>query len=420
VQSLSKPRTGVFTETRQLLAPGNIRIIAFSSVLTGSYLLALNTFLQYFVVIYLGFSGTILGALVAIGARPSGLASSIIQPFAGHLADILGRKKLMLLGSAVGVCSMASFAFAALTRNILPLSMGYFLLGLSLLGNPASQAMVAETVAMDPDRMNIAYSVLFFFTSLPGVIVPFLVNYFVSSVGYAVIFAVAAILEATNLLVLFPRLRETHSLPQAGDGIRTARRFSFRESVRIPRSLIRIFVPFAMDAFSFGVGGSIVYGMWAKSFGFSLEELSLIYGVFAVSIVVSQYFATRLLLAMGTRRTLAFSEFLTVVVLLGWLLVPQLLPLLVISVVFGFSVDTWVPAVSSVLMAAAPVEERGSVGGKLAFIRGLIGAPAPVLAGLIYSAYGYYVPIFLSLVGESITTVALLKLLPEPNRAPHP
>jgi MFS family permease len=420
MQPLRKSRASVFTEARSLLAPGNIRIIALSSVLTGSYLLALGTFLQYFVVIYLGFSGTVLGALVAVGARPSGLASSIIQPFAGHLADVLGRKKLMLLGSAVGVCSMASFAFAAVTQSLWPLSIGYFLLGLSLLGNPASQAMVAETVAMDPDRMNIAYSVLFLFSSLPGLIIPFFVNYFVSVVGYAVIFAFAAILEATNLLVLFPHLRETVPQPAPGEGARTARRFSFKESVRIPRSLVRIFVPFAMDAFSFGIGGSIVYGMWAKSFGFSLEVLSLIYGVFAVSIVVSQYFATRLLLAMGTRRTLAFSEFLTVVVLLGWLLVPQLVPLLIISVVFGFSVDTWVPAVSSVLMVAAPVEERGSVGGKLAFIRGLVSFPAPVLAGIIYSAYGYYVPIFLSLVGESITTVALLKLLPESSRVPQP
>jgi len=417
---LSKSSVGVFAIARSLLSPGNIRIIALASMLTGIYLTMLNTFLQYFVVIYLGFSGTVLGGLVAIGARPSGLASSIIQPFAGHLADLLGRKKLIRLGSAVGVCSMVSFVFAATTRSLLPLSLGYFLLGLSLLGNPASQAMVAETVGMDPDRINVAYSVVWFFTSLPGAMIPFFVNSIVSSVGYAVIFAIAALLEASNLLLLFPHLSETRPPRPAGHDVRTVRRFSFRESVTIPRSLIRIFAPFAMDAFSFGIGGSIVYGMWAKSFGFSLEDLSLIYGVFAVSIVVGQYFATRLLLVMGTRRTLAFSEFLTVVVLLGWLLFPQLVPLLVISVVFGFSVDTWVPAVSSVLMAAAPVEERGSVGGKLAAFRGLVAAPAPVLAGLIYSAYGYYVPIFLSLVGESITTVAILKLLPESSQAPRP
>jgi MFS family permease len=405
---------------RRILVPGNIRILAFGSMLTGIYLAMLNSFLQYFVVIYLGFSGTILGSLVAIGARPSGLASSIVQPFAGHLADLLGRKKLILLGSAVGVCSMISFAIAASTRGLLPLSLGYFLLGFSLLGNPASQAMVAETVSMDPDRINVAYSLVFFFTSLPGALIPFFVSYFVSYVGYAVIFAIAALLETANLVVLFPQLRETRPEPVAREDVRVVRRFSFRSSVTVPRRLVRIFVPFALDAFSYGVGGSIVYGMWAKSFGFSLQDLTLIYGVFAVSIVGSQYFATRLLLTMGTRRTLAFSEFLTVVVLLGWLLLPQIVPLLIISVIFGFSVDTWVPAVSSVLMAAAPVEERGSVGGKLAAFRGLVAAPAPVLAGLIYSAYGYYVPIFLSLVGESITTVAILKLLPESTQTPRP
>jgi hypothetical protein len=52
------------------------------------------------------------------------------------------------------------------------------------------------------------------------------------------------------------------------------------------------------------------------------------------------------------------------------------------------------------------------VSGKLAAFRGLIGFPAPIIGGLLFSAFGYYIPVSLSLVGEAFTTVAILKLLP--------
>jgi MFS family permease len=410
---LSKSGAGVFTMARGLLVPGNIRILALASMLTGTYVSMLNTILQPFVVNFLGLNVAVLGTLVAVGARPSGLASSIIQPVAGRLADVLGRKRLIILGSAVGVGSMISFLIAAATLSFVPLSVGYFLFGLSLLGNPASQAMTAETVAMDPVRVNVAFGVVYFFTSLPGAIVPFFVGY----IGYAVIFGVAALLETINLLVLFPQLRETRQPADQGE-VRPLPRFSLKETIRLPAGFIRIFVPFAMDAFSWGIGGAIIYGMWTDYFKFTNEDIGLIYGTFCVSIVATQYFATRLLVTVGPRKTLAFSEFLTVVVLLGWLLSPHLIPLIGFAVVFGVSVATWVPALSSLLMAAAPVEERGSIGGKLAAFRGLAGAPAPILGGLIYGALGYYVPVFLSLTGESVTVLAILWLLPKSPASP--
>lgn len=414
----SKSGAGISSMARYILVPGNIRILALASMLTGTYISMLNTILQPFVVTNLNFGVVILGVLVAVGARPSGLASSIIQPFAGKLADILGRKPLILLGSAVGVCSMVAFFVAAETRSLLPLSVGYFLLGLSLLGSPASQAMTAETVAMDPGKVKIAFSVVFFFTALPGAVIPFFVGYLASSLGFAVLFAASAVLEAANLLALFPQLKETlpesHAPPREN---KIRRGFSLREAVRLPPGFTRFFIPFAMDAFSFGIGGGLIYGLWSGYFHFSLDEIGLISGTLSVSIVATQYFATRILLAIGARRTLALSESLCVLVLLGWIFVPQLGPLLLISVVFGFSIATWVPAVSSMLMAAAPVEERGSIGGKLAAFRGLIAFPAPILGALIYDAYGYYVPVALSAVGISVTVVAILRLLPESGRS---
>jgi MFS transporter, DHA1 family, tetracycline resistance protein len=408
---MSKPWSGVLASARGLEFQGNIRVLAVTSMSTGTYVTMFNALLQPFVVKSLGFGVFVLGILVALGARPSGLASSIVQPFAGQLADFLGRKPLIVAGSVVGICSMASFVFAAITRSLLPLTLGFVFYGVALLGYPASQAAIAESVAMDPRKLQVAFSVVSFFTYLPGVIAPGIGGYVASAFGYAVLFGAAALLEVSNLLLLLTSFRETRQ-PKRGEGLPGHIRFSFKEALRIPPGFRRTFIPFAMDAFSYGLGGSIIYGLWTSAFGFTPTDIGLIAATLAASIVVSQYLSTRILLRAGSRRTLAFSEFLTVVTLAGWLASPTVFAALLMAVVLGFSVSTWVPSLSSLFMTAAPVEERGSISGKLAAFRGLVGTPAPFIGGYLFTSFGYYVPVALSLVGEAITTVALLKLLP--------
>ena len=388
---------------------GNVRLLALTSMSTGTYVTMLNALLQPFVVRSLGYSVLILGILVALGARPSGLASSIIQPFAGRLADTLGRRPLIIAGSAVGICSMLSFLLAATTRSLLPLGLGYAFYGLALLGYPASQAAIAESVAMDQRKVKVAFSLVFFFTYLPGVVAPGVGGYIAATFGYAVLFGAAALLESANLLVLISSFRETRVRAEVK---RPRPVFSVRQVLRIPADLRRIFIPFAMDSFSFGLGGSIVYGMWSSAYGFTATDIGFIAATLAASIVISQYLSTRILLRAGPRRTLAFSEFLTVVVLAGWLVSPTVPAAILMAAIFGFSVSTWLPSLSSLLMASAPVEERGSVNGRLAAFRGLIGTPAPFVGGYLFTALGYSAPLALSLVGEAITTVALLRLLP--------
>jgi MFS family permease len=409
---LSKPWSGVLAFGKGLEFQGNIRVLALTSMTTGTYVTMLNALLQPFVVKSLGYSVFILGILVAVGARPSGLASSIVQPFAGHLADILGRKPLIAAGSAAGIFSMASFLLAATTHDLLPLASGYVFYGLALLGYPASQASIAESVAMDQRKLKVAFSLVFLFTYLPGVVAPGIGGYIATTLGYAVLFGAAALLESANLIIFLSALRETRQPAKVADGSLGHRRFSFRRALGIPPNLMKIFAPFAMDAFSYGLGGSIVYGFWSSAFAFTPTDIGLIAATLSASIVASQYVATRILLRAGPRKTLAFSEFLTVVVLAGWLVSPTVPAAILLALIFGFSVSTWTPSLSSLLMAAAPVEERGSVSGRLAIFRGLIGTPAPLIGGYLFTAYGYYLPLTLSLVGETITAFAILKLLP--------
>lgn len=409
---MRKPWAGASGFVRGAGFQGNVRVLAVTGMSTGAYVIMLNALLQPFVVEQLGFGVFILGILVAVGARPAGLASSIIQPFAGYLADIFGRKPLIVIGSAVGIGSMVSFLLAAVTHALAAVAVGYILFGMALLGYPAAQATIAESVEMNTRKVQVAFGVVFFFTNLPGVISPAAGGYVATTVGYAVLFAVAALLESANLAIFIAALRETRAPKEEDDAASTGLGSSLRQALRIPRGLLRIYTPFAMDAFSFGLSGAIIYGMWSSTFGLSASDIGLIASTLSASIVASQYVATRILLRFGARKTLAFSEFLTVVVLGGWVAAPSLPVLLAMAAIFGFSVSTWLPSLSSLLMVAAPVGERGGVAGKLAAFRGLIGAPAPFIGGFLFASFGYYLPVTLSLIGESLTTVALLKLLP--------
>lgn len=403
---------GISSLAGGLLLHGNIRVIALTSLLTGLYVGMLNTVLQPFAVKGLVVGLFTLGILQSVGGRPSGLASSLVQPFAGYLADTIGRKQLIVAGSAVAICSMLSFLEAALSHSLAALALGYVLFGLSLMSSPATQATVAESVAMDPVKMGTAFSVVFFFTQVPGAFAAIAGGFIADSLGYYVIFAAAALLESANLVVLVKLLKETGKGRTLRDP-KQKRRFSLRRAVHLPPGLLRIFTPFAMDAFSYGLAGSIIYGVWVKRFGFTNSDVGLIVGTLALSTVVSQYPAARFLRRVGPRKSLVFSEFLTVVVMLGWLVSASLPVFILLAMVFGASVATWVPALNSMIMSSAPPEERGSVGGKLAAFRGLIAAPAPIIGGYLFSAYGYYLPVALGFFGEVLTTIALLKLLPK-------
>ena len=403
---------------KALMLKGNIRILAVTSMLTGAYVSMLSAVLQPFVVLGVGLSLPALGVLQAVGGRPSGLASSLVQPVSGTLADAVGRRVMIVAGSVVGILSMLSFLAAALSLSPAFLAVGFVLFGLSLLGSPASQAMIAESVPSELGRIGIAFSVVFFFTQLPGAFAPLVAGFAAQAYGYYLIFTAAAVLESFNLVLLSTQLKETNrnAVPagRAGPGL------SARRLLSVPPGFTRIFAPFAFDAFFGGLVAGIIYGIWAKAFGLTSGDIGLIVGTLYISVLVWQYPSTRLLLRMGPRKTLAFSEFLTVIAFAGWMVSVSLPFLMLMSAIFGASIATWVPSFQSLIMARAPPEQKGSIAGKFAAFRGIVAFPAPAIGGLLYQAFGYYVPVAAAALGETFTTLALLWLLPELGGANRP
>ncbi|GEM_PF-323254 len=402
---------GIFSLSRKLLLNRNIRVIAITGLISGIYIGMLNGILQLFPG-SLGFGFVALGILQAAGSRFSGIAASVAQPIAGRYSDIFGRKVVIIIGSIATILSMICFVGAAFNANWILLFVAFLSFGVSALGSPASQAMVAESVEMDLKKMNVAYSVVFFFGSIPGAITPYIAGATVDAYGYAVIFAAAALLELGDLFLYVRELTETIHVVHPRDAVAGAG-FSLRESFRIPKGSVRYFSALAMDAFAFGITSSIIYAMITDKFGYDPAQIGIIVAVFSLAITVSQYPATRLLMVLGGRKTIAFSEALGTVLMIGWGLANSFLDFVLLSVVFGVSVTTWVPGVSSILMANSPAKERGGIGGKVAAVRGLVAFPAPILGGFLYQTLGYEAPIVASVVGTVIAVVMILRFVPD-------
>jgi MFS family permease len=402
---------GILSLSRTLLMDRNIRVLAVTGLISGVYIGMLNGVLQLFPGT-LGFGVAALGVLQAVGNRFSGISASIAQPIAGHFSDVYGRKLVIVIGSVTTVLSMLFFMVAAFTADWGFLLLAFFMYGVSVLGSPASQAMVAESVGLDEKKMNVAYSVVFLLSSIPGVVTPYLAGLVADSYGYVSIFLVAALLECVDLYLYARELYETRK--SAGeDSAVSSSRFSIRESFRVPRGSIGYFGALAMDAFTFSITTTIIYAMIADKFGYNASEIGILVGVLSLATIVFQYPATWLLVRVGGRRTIALSEALGTVLMLGWGMAGSFPAFVLLSVVFGVSVSTWVPGVQSMLMANSPEHERGGIGGKVAAVRGLVAFPAPILGGFLYQSLGYEAPIVASAIGTAVTVALILRFVPD-------
>jgi MFS family permease len=395
--------------SRSVLPHGNVRVLAVASMLTGTYVSMLNATLQQFTSLALGVAG--LGLLQALGNRIGGLSGSLIQPFAGRLSDSYGRRVVVMAGSLVSISSMTAFLAAAVTRIPLLLVPGYVFFGLSLLGSPASQALIAESVDMEPKKMAVAFSTVFFFNSVPGVVTALAAGLIADLLGYYVIFALAIVLESANLMLYLTSLKETMG---------TSQRISLRLSIRSLKELITppkgfgaFFATFAVDAFSFSITGWIIYGMIVKEFSYSNTDIGIIVGALSAGLVLTQYPATRFLLRFGPRISLAFAELMSIITLLLWEFAKTLPYFVLASIFLSVSSTAWLPALQSMLMRLAPPEERGSMGGRLAAFRGIIAFPAPIIGGILYERFGYYIPIAVTIAGIALATIMIVRLLPD-------
>ena len=414
-----KNLTRLATSLGALTLQGNVAVMAVSGLLTGSYTGMLNTVLQPFT-LSVGLSLAALGVLQSLGNRNGGLAGSLVQPTGGYLSEIFGRRAVLRAGSALAISAMSFFLLAAITHISWLLVPAFLLYGSSLLNLPASQVLIAETVGLDYGKMKIAYSIVFLFQNLPAAFTSFYGGVLADSFGYYVVFASAVVLEALNFVLYSTKLKETGhptGLTRTGEqgGVAVLLQTILKrvtDMMTPPRGLRGYFATFAVDLFSFSITGYIIFGMIATQYHYSDAELGLISGAYFIVLVVGQFPATRLMMRIGAKNSIALSEFLSIVQWLSILFVRTLPAFVVFAAIWAFTSVAWIPPAYSMLMKVAPNDRRAEVTGKLAAFRGVIAFPAPIIGGILFQEFGFGAPLVGSAIGAFCALIMIIKFLP--------
>ncbi len=386
--------------------PRNVRVISGSNLLTGTYNNLLQVVLQPFVVRVAG-SVVVLSVLQTIASRVGGIIGSLAQLVAGTATDRLGRRPVMIVGSACNLASLTLFLLTAVTGAWLLVVLAFVFLGLGLMSNPASQSAVAESVAAHGRAM--AYSKVQFFLVLPASLAAFAGGYLADRFGAALIFALSLSLEAANFLLFVFVLKET--IREKAEGAWSLRRLA---RLRTP-PLRNLLIVTTVDSFVWTISSMIIYGIVSVQFGFTQTDIGIIVGVWAVVFAAATLPVGKLVERFGSRGMMFFSEALGIPIMLGWILARTPLEFAFISIFNGLTAATWVPAWQTLVANSVDDRARGEAIGHLTAVRGLLAFPAPLLGGFLYERFGYAAPMIASLAGVVLAMALVLLLIVDPR-----
>ena len=391
-----------------LALKGNIQVLTVEATLIAMFYGMLFVIWQPFV-LGLGASMTVLGGLSAA----LGLLGSFSAPIWGRLSDRVGRKPLLVLSNVFKACALVFCIIANTWFLLIPY---VILMGLSASyrqRNPVRASIVADSVRRE--ERGVAYSILTFTSQATTAVVAPLGGFLAMVYGFVPIFYAGIMAEIVCALLVVVFVQETLDKRSRVE-VRSEKK-SWSKVLREmfwPESHLRgFYVALVVDAFAWGLGGSILYGMLVTSLGFSTYELGLLSATLSLSLVVAQIPFGKLIDRYGRKLFLLISEVLFAVSAFGWFLSSNFVHFIVFQIPFGVSIAAWIPTVSAFLADHASKERRAEAMGKLVAFRGIIAFPAPYIGGLLYDAWGFRVPLFFNFLGALVAFVLLFVLVQE-------
>jgi DHA1 family tetracycline resistance protein-like MFS transporter len=396
----SKPKTG-----------RNLRTVAAKTFLNGLASSMMRAVMQPFV-LSLGAPMSTVGLLESLGGM-HGILPSTLQYYSGWLSDRLGRKPFLILGNASGVLGIGLFLVAAHTGNWLWLVPGVAFTGATLMGDPVDRSVIAES--SPASRRGAAFSLLVMAWTAPGIFAPALGGWVAVRWGFLPVFAIQALLYAMGLLLVVRLLRETivpSGVQITWKEIRTA-------TVRLvvpPRGLRGYYCTMAVDSFTWGLVLSLLFGMLTQTYGFTTFQLGIMSSSMALTWTLSQWPVGKIIDRFGSKPMMLLSLVGSVPIILGLVSASSFPAFAGIYACLGIMAATWLPAQMAILSNSTSERGLGEAMGRLAAFQGLVGFPAPYIAGHLYDAFGYRAPLLAGLVGVVITIVMMVVLVEEPER----
>jgi MFS family permease len=193
----------------------------------------------------------------------------------------------------------------------------------------------------------------------------------------------------------------------------------FRRSIReifIPPAQLRVvYSIITFDAFAYGLGISILFGMLIKTYGLTAASIGTLLSIIGFSKLVSQFPVGRFIDKYGSWTSMLVSKVVSAIALGGWLIFTDFRAFAVLSLLYGFATTAWFPAQQTFLANYTTPKERGVAMGRITTFRGMVGFPAPIIGGLLYDHFGFWAPISANLIGALTSLVLIAAFIREPT-----
>ncbi len=380
----------------------NLRALVAYAFFRGADASIYNVIWQPFA-LSLGANVPTIGVLASIGGW-FGLVTNLVQPIGGWFADRIGRKPVMMIGVLVTIGAYLFFLLAGLTQLLPMFSVAVVALAIASLALPASQSMTAESARAE--KQGTAFSAMTLATMLPGIVAPTVGGMLADRLGHVSVFPILIALEIIALGLVWRAIVETRAVSR--DDLHREELMSLLGRAFVPpRGLRGFFLAIAMDAFFWGMGWGLLYGMLKETYGFTTAQLGIMSSVMALAWAAPQLLIGRFLDRRGTRWMLIISQAMGIPLILVWMTQTRFEFFALNQILFGVCAATWAPVVNLHLTRAVAENERAETFGRLNAFRGLIGFPSGAIGGVLYAWGGLLLPLAVNLVGIVLIVIVL-------------
>ncbi len=346
-----------------------------------------------FVTVTLGASTTFLGFVDGFGDA----LTSISQAFSGFLSDKLKKRKIFIwIGYASAFLSRIVYALSRLPWHVIP---GKILDRGGKLRDAPRDAIVA-----DIKKYNVRATAFGALRAADrtGALVGLLASLFlIAALTQRQLFVVAAVPSLIGAFLIFFLVREHR--PQTN--LEKKLSFSFKLADRD----LKLFTV-ASAVFTLGAFTDSFYILAAKTVGSSLEEVTLLYGVFIfVSALTAMPFG-KLADRIGRKIVLSVAYLLFIVANFFFAMTNSLALFLVGFLVYGLHYGAYEGNLKTIVADMSPPELRASFLGSFAMVTGLIALPASVIAGFLWQAAGFRAPFVFSIISSFAALIILARI----------
>ena len=361
----------------------------------------------------LGASVEIIGLIFSI----FGLMTFLSTFLGGILADRFGRKKIILLGTALRIIAPLFYLFARTWQQLIP---GLTINAFVMVYNPPVYAIILESL---PDKrrttgFGIMQTILILCSSATMVLGGIIMDSFGLIDGVRLILIAIIITLSIVFVIRYKFLSETLKTKKLSEK-------SSRSSnhIKIRGNVMGMLITSCLYLFSYRMIHSSLVIYATNIMNFTKTEWGIIqmayHLVWAVTTMPCGIFAER----YGKRLAIFLSQVIIAIPLFSYIFLRDFNAVLGVNILaglgagFGGTVAGGGPAWQTLIAELVPPEERGKTLGLMGTVTGIISMPSPFLGGYLWENFSPFATIFASAVFQTASIFTFLLLVTESKKA---